>query len=160
MMDSKRNKSSEIIRLHSKVQREPILTCVLPPLVAPRLSVLCSRENYLVIMDMPSCADVAAEIKESLLELLDLFSVLPPCFFLLSQHPSAKGKEKVGKCIGVRGRRGTYLSALPEAHASRWLVLHAMLVSLSPDRAKTALGFVGLPCRVSAYTPCIRSLNV
>jgi hypothetical protein len=48
-------------------------------------------------MDMPSCTDVAAELKESLLELLDLFSVLPPCFFLLFQYPSAKGKEKVGK---------------------------------------------------------------
>jgi hypothetical protein len=64
-MDSKRNKSSEIIRLLAEVSHEPTLTCVLPPLVAPRLSVLCSRENYLVIMDMPSCTDLAAQLKES-----------------------------------------------------------------------------------------------
>jgi hypothetical protein len=96
-MDSKRNKASETIRHHSKLPHEPTLTCVLPPLVAPRLSVPCSRENYLVIMDMPSCTDLAAQLKESLLELLDLFSVLLPCFFLPFWHSSAKGNEKVGK---------------------------------------------------------------
>jgi hypothetical protein len=46
---------------------------------------------------MPSCTDLAAQLEESQLELLDLFSVLLPCFFLLFQHSSAKGKEKVGR---------------------------------------------------------------
>jgi len=46
---------------------------------------------------MPFCTNVAAELKENLLELLDLFSVLLPGFFLLFQHSSAKGK--VGKNV-------------------------------------------------------------
>jgi hypothetical protein len=91
-MDSKRNKTSEIIRPHYKVPHELTLTCILPPLVAPRLSVLCSREKYLVIMDMLSCTDVAAELTESLLELFDIFC--PSAFSFSSSIPALKENRK------------------------------------------------------------------
>ena len=57
----------------------------------------------------------------------------------------------------MRRRRGTYLGALLEAHAFRWLVLRGKLVNLSPGRAQAACKFLDFVLN-ELYAPCIRAL--